>query len=61
MKPFGHQSEGYIISSPCLSEAAYTCRANTVHLISILSKTVERTIGQPLVAFLEARGYGNAQ
>ena len=32
-----------------------------IHLISILSKTVERTIGQPLVAFLEARGYGNAQ
>ena len=32
-----------------------------IHLTSILSKTVERTIGQPLVAFLEARGYGNFQ
>ena len=32
-----------------------------VHLTSILSKTVERVIGQPLVAFLEARGFGDAQ
>ena len=32
-----------------------------IHLTNILSKTVERVIGQPLVAFLEARGYGNSQ
>ena len=32
-----------------------------VHPTSILSKTVERVIGQPLVAFLEARGFGDAQ
>ena len=32
-----------------------------VHLTSILSKVVERVIGNPLTAFLEARGYGDAQ
>ena len=32
-----------------------------IHLTSILSKVVERVIGSPLVAFLEARGYGEAQ
>ena len=32
-----------------------------VHLTSILSKTVERVIGQPLTAFLESRGFGDAQ
>ena len=32
-----------------------------IHLTSILSKTVERVIGTPLVAFLERFGYGTAQ
>ena len=32
-----------------------------IHLTNILSKTVERVIGQPLIVFLEAHGYGNAQ
>ena len=32
-----------------------------IHLTSILSKVVERVIGNPLTAFLEARGYGDAQ
>jgi hypothetical protein len=32
-----------------------------VHLTSILSKTVERVIGLPLTAFLEKRGFGDAQ
>ena len=32
-----------------------------IHLTSILSKTVERVIGEPLVKFLADRGYGNEQ
>ena len=32
-----------------------------MHITSILSKTVERVIGEPLVRFLEAKGYGNEQ
>ena len=32
-----------------------------IHLTSVLSKVVERVIGNPLTAFLEARGYGEAQ
>ena len=32
-----------------------------VHLSCILSKVVERVVGSPLIAFLQARGYGDAQ
>ena len=32
-----------------------------VHLTSILSKVVERVIGEPLIAFLELQGFGNSQ
>ena len=32
-----------------------------IHLTAILSKTVERMIGQTLVPFLESKGFGNAQ
>ena len=32
-----------------------------VHLTTIMFKTVERVIGQPLVKFLEQHGYGDAQ
>ena len=32
-----------------------------IHLTSIMSKTIERMIGQTLVPFLEARGFGTAQ
>ena len=32
-----------------------------VHLTSILSKIVERVIGQPLITFLEQKGLGDAQ
>ena len=32
-----------------------------IHLTSIVSKCVERVIGQPLIAFLEAHGFGSAQ
>jgi hypothetical protein len=32
-----------------------------IHITSILSKTVERVIGNPLTAFLEQHGYGTAQ
>ena len=32
-----------------------------VHLTTIISKTVEKVIGQPLTKFLEQHGYGDAQ
>ena len=32
-----------------------------IHITSILSKTVERIIGSPLIAYLEQYGYGKAQ
>ena len=32
-----------------------------IHLSCILSKVVERVVGNPLIAFLQARGFGDAQ
>ena len=32
-----------------------------VHLSCILSKVIERVVGNPLVAFLQLKGYGDAQ
>ena len=32
-----------------------------IHSTTILSKTIERMLGQVLVPFLEAKGFGNAQ
>ena len=62
MRLAGHPSGRCTISFPYIRKAASTSQVSiVVHLTSILSKTVERVIGQPLVAFLEARGFGDAQ
>ena len=39
--------------------AAINCRG--IHLTTILSKVVERTIGNPLIAHLQSHGFGDHQ
>ena len=48
---------------PIYKKAAVSDAGNYrgIHLTSIVSKCVERVIGQPLIAFLEAHGFGSAQ
>ena len=46
---------------PAVGSAFLPGQYRGIPLTSILSKVVERVIGNPSIAFLEARGYGEAQ